>query len=102
MSKFRLQDIIRPNISTLIPYSSARDEFKGVASVFLDANENSLGSSAGSNYNRYPDPLQKIHFQGGPYSLFLITTVVFVFIMSLKKENKIHNSYGYVVRDKLY
>nr|WP_255531374.1 histidinol-phosphate transaminase [Pontibacter sp. 172403-2] len=40
-------------------YSSARDEFKGAASVFLDANENSLGSLAGDNYNRYPDPHQK-------------------------------------------
>ena len=36
------------------PYSSARDEFKGEASVFLDANENPLRD----NYNRYPDPLQ--------------------------------------------
>ncbi len=40
-------------------YSSARDEFKGAASVFLDANENNLGSLAGENYNRYPDPHQK-------------------------------------------
>jgi histidinol-phosphate aminotransferase len=40
-------------------YSSARDEFKGTASVFLDANENNLGSLAGDNYNRYPDPHQK-------------------------------------------
>jgi histidinol-phosphate aminotransferase len=40
-------------------YSSARDEFKGTASVFLDANENNLGSLAGENYNRYPDPHQK-------------------------------------------
>jgi histidinol-phosphate aminotransferase len=36
------------------PYSSARDEFKGEASVFLDANENPLNDK----YNRYPDPLQ--------------------------------------------
>lgn len=35
-------------------YSSARDEFKGEASVFLDANENPLNDK----YNRYPDPLQ--------------------------------------------
>lgn len=40
-------------------YSSARDEFKGSASVFLDANENNLGSLAGEKYNRYPDPHQK-------------------------------------------
>ncbi len=40
-------------------YSSARDEFKGAASVFLDANENNLGSLAGEGFNRYPDPHQK-------------------------------------------
>ena len=36
------------------PYSSARDEFQGNASVFLDANENPFNRP----YNRYPDPLQ--------------------------------------------
>jgi histidinol-phosphate aminotransferase len=36
------------------PYSSARDEFKGEAEVFLDANENPYPSP----YHRYPDPLQ--------------------------------------------
>lgn len=36
------------------PYSSARDEFKGEAEIFLDANENPYPSL----YNRYPDPLQ--------------------------------------------
>jgi len=41
-----------------VPYSSARDEFKGEAHVFLDANENSLGSPLTRWYNRYPDPLQ--------------------------------------------
>ncbi len=41
-----------------MPYSSARDEFKGEASVYLDANENSFGSPLGVNYNRYPDPMQ--------------------------------------------
>lgn len=45
---------VRPNILTLKPYSSARDEFKGEASVFLDANENPYNAP----YNRYPDPLQ--------------------------------------------
>ena len=40
------------------PYSCARDEFEGEAAVFLDANENSLGSLAGEGYNRYPDPRQ--------------------------------------------
>ncbi|MCX2739201.1 histidinol-phosphate transaminase [Pontibacter anaerobius] len=56
---FKLNDIIRPNVLKMKPYSSARDEFKGSANVFLDANENNLGSLAGNNYNRYPDPHQK-------------------------------------------
>ena len=50
-----LNELIRPNILSLKPYSSARDEYKGVtASVFLDANENPFNSPN----NRYPDPLQ--------------------------------------------
>ncbi len=50
-----LQELTRPNIWRLKPYSSARDEYKGVtASVFLDANENPYNQP----YNRYPDPLQ--------------------------------------------
>jgi histidinol-phosphate aminotransferase len=56
---FSLDKLIRTNINRLTPYSSARDEFKGDASVFLDANENSFGSPAGGIYNRYPDPMQK-------------------------------------------
>jgi len=55
---FKLEEIVRPNIKNLTPYSSARDEFKGEASIFLDANENSLGSPLTKWYNRYPDPLQ--------------------------------------------
>lgn len=55
---FNLNDLLRDNIRKLVPYSSARDEFKGEASVFLDANENSLGSPLTKWYNRYPDPLQ--------------------------------------------
>lgn len=55
---FDLDKLIRPNIKDLKPYSSARDEFKGEASVYLDANENSLGSPLMKWYNRYPDPLQ--------------------------------------------
>ena len=51
---FDLEKWIRPNILHLKPYSSARDEFKGEASVFLDANENPYNGP----YNRYPDPLQ--------------------------------------------
>ena len=55
---FNLDNLIRENIKKLTPYSSARDEFKGEASVFLDANENSFGSPLKKWYNRYPDPLQ--------------------------------------------
>lgn len=56
---FNLASLVRGNIKKLSPYSSARDEFSGKASVFLDANENSLGSPLTKWYNRYPDPLQK-------------------------------------------
>ena len=56
---FDISTLVRPNISRLVPYSSARDEFKGEASVYLDANENSLGSPTLKWYNRYPDPLQR-------------------------------------------
>ncbi len=55
---FNLDNLIRPNIKSLRPYSSARDEFSGEAKVFLDANENSLGSPLTKWYNRYPDPHQ--------------------------------------------
>ncbi|PJE46967.1 MAG: histidinol-phosphate transaminase [Sediminibacterium sp.] len=55
---FNLNELIRPNIAQLSPYSSARDEFSGEAKVFLDANENSLGSPLSKWYNRYPDPHQ--------------------------------------------
>ena len=56
--RFNINDLLRENIKNLVPYSSARDEFKGEASIFLDANENSLGSPLLKWYNRYPDPLQ--------------------------------------------
>lgn len=49
-----LNKLVRKNIQNLKAYSSARDEFKGEASVYLDANENPLNGP----YNRYPDPLQ--------------------------------------------
>lgn len=55
---FNIENILRQNIKNLVPYSSARDEFKGKEGIFLDANENSLGSPAQGKYNRYPDPLQ--------------------------------------------
>ena len=53
-----INELQRENIKNLKPYSTARDEYKGQASVFLDANENSYGSPLEKNYNRYPDPLQ--------------------------------------------
>ena len=46
--------LVRKNVLNLKPYSSARDEFQGNASVFLDANENPYPT----DYNRYPDPHQ--------------------------------------------
>lgn len=55
---FSINNIIRKNIANLTPYSSARDEFQGEASVYLDANENAFGSPLEQQYNRYPDPLQ--------------------------------------------
>ncbi len=59
MANFSLDKILRANVKKLIPYSSARSEFEGEAQVFLDANENSLGSPLNENFHRYPDPLQK-------------------------------------------
>ncbi len=55
---FNLQNSVRENIKRLTPYSSARKEFSGTATIFLDANENSFGSPFSVNYHRYPDPLQ--------------------------------------------
>lgn len=56
---FDLNKLLRKNIRNLTPYSSARDEFKGEASILLDANENAFGSPLDAAYNRYPDPLQQ-------------------------------------------
>ena len=50
-----LKELVRPNIWTLKPYTCARDEFSGEAQAWLDANENSIIT----DYNRYPDPLQR-------------------------------------------
>ena len=55
---FQLDKLVRANIARLKPYSSARDEFSGSASVYLDANENAWGSPLPQNYHRYPDPHQ--------------------------------------------
>ena len=51
----KLDDLIRPNILAMKPYSSARDEFSGQEGTFLDANENPNETGL----NRYPDPYQK-------------------------------------------
>lgn len=55
---FNLQNIVRQHILSLAPYSSARDEYTGKEGIFLDANENPLGSVTPENWNRYPDPYQ--------------------------------------------
>ena len=51
--------LIRPNVARMQPYSSARDEFEGMAPVMLDANENSFGSVGPDDFSRYPDPHQR-------------------------------------------
>jgi len=56
--EFNVDNLVRENIKKMTPYSSARHEFSGTATIFLDANENSFGSPLPENYNRYPDPLQ--------------------------------------------
>jgi histidinol-phosphate aminotransferase len=50
---FDVEKIVRPNVKLLIPYTCARDDYKGKEGIFLDANENPFGS-----LNRYPDPYQ--------------------------------------------
>ena len=51
----RLEELVRPNIRVLAPYSTARDEYAGQPGIFLDANE----SPYPEGWNRYPDPHQK-------------------------------------------
>ncbi|MBF9238944.1 histidinol-phosphate transaminase [Hymenobacter sp. BT683] len=51
--------LIRPSVERMQTYSSARDEFEGMAPVMLDANENSLGSVGPDDFSRYPDPHQR-------------------------------------------
>lgn len=47
-------ELIRENIRSLAPYSTARDEYQGDLGIYLDANENPNDNG----YNRYPDPYQ--------------------------------------------
>lgn len=51
-----IDNLLRKNIRSLVPYSSARDEYQGGEAILLDANENPFKSSI----NRYPDPHQKL------------------------------------------
>jgi histidinol-phosphate aminotransferase len=55
MGKINITSITRENIRNMLPYSSARDEFQGTASILMDANENPFNAPL----NRYPDPRQK-------------------------------------------
>lgn len=55
---FELNSLLRTNIKKLKPYSSARDEYQGTEGIFLDANENPIGSATKQKHNRYPDPKQ--------------------------------------------
>lgn len=57
---FDLKSVLRPHIAEITPYSSARDEYSGKEGIFLDANENALGSVLPQDYNRYPDPHQTL------------------------------------------
>ncbi|MFA7560275.1 MAG: histidinol-phosphate transaminase [Sphaerochaeta sp.] len=51
-----MKELLRDNIANLTPYSSARTEFTGTASVFLDANEHYQNFVEQAGANRYPDP----------------------------------------------
>lgn len=50
----RTDQLVRPNVRALVPYSCARDEYEGKEGIFLDANESPFGP-----LNRYPDPRQR-------------------------------------------
>ena len=65
IENFEVHNLVRANIYRLSPYSTARHEFTGIASIMLDANENSIGSPVSLEMddrqfllNRYPDPSQ--------------------------------------------
>ncbi|PRX50616.1 histidinol-phosphate transaminase [Salegentibacter salegens] len=57
MKNLNINNLVRPNVAGLKPYSSARDEYQSTGSemVFLDANENPFQTDV----NRYPDPQQR-------------------------------------------
>ncbi|NJB69782.1 histidinol-phosphate aminotransferase [Saonia flava] len=56
-NSFNIQSVVRENVKSLSPYSSARDEYvsDGSKMIFLDANENPYENGV----NRYPDPHQR-------------------------------------------
>lgn len=71
---FNINTIIRKNIKELIPYSSARDEFTGEASIWLDANENPYDTKL----NRYPDPYQREMKKAVAKNKKIETTKIFI------------------------
>lgn len=58
MKNINIHTLVRSHILAMKPYSSARSEYEGNDGIFLDANENALGSVCEELHNRYPDPLQ--------------------------------------------
>jgi histidinol-phosphate aminotransferase len=59
MGNFNINNLVRENIKSLKPYSSARDEYRDAHTaemIFLDANENPFENGV----NRYPDPQQNL------------------------------------------
>jgi histidinol-phosphate aminotransferase len=58
MEAIDIQQLLRPHLRNFKPYASARTEYTGTDAIFLDANENPIGSASGEAYNRYPNPLQ--------------------------------------------
>lgn len=58
MKKINIDNIVNTHVKKMSAYSSARAEYKGKNAIFLDANENSIGSVTKTIHNRYPDPLQ--------------------------------------------
>jgi histidinol-phosphate aminotransferase len=56
-NSFNINNLVRENVKSMKPYSSARDEFEDFDTadmIFLDANENPFENGV----NRYPDPQQ--------------------------------------------
>ena len=59
MKELDINSLVRPHLLDMKPYASARDEFTGKSEVYLDANENALGSVGSKDLARYPDPHQQ-------------------------------------------